>query len=1238
MRRLVVFLLFLVCLPLAGKAQIYFAENRGQWNDSVLFRADIPDGYLSVERNALVYTRFHTSNPDYFHHGPEKGDTFLVHNLRIELNGAGLHTQGVGEKKRPEYHNYYIGNDPSRWASRVALYEKVLLKEVYPGIDMELYSPDGRNVKYNFLVDAGADPSVIELHYLGASGLALQGGNLHIQTAAGEIQEMAPYAYQLAAKNTPDISVHYTLEGNTLRFAFPYGYQRSMPLVIDPVVVFSTFTGSSSDNFGFTATYDFLGHGFAGGDVRGSGYPSTPGVVQFTWHDGTNKQDNLMGDLPRDCAIMKLSPDGKTKVWATYIGGSRNEQPHSMVVDQSNDLLVLGSTFSSDFPNDGQGFSTTNQGSSDIFIVKISEDGTTLMGMTYIGGSGRDGLNGHRPGSNQTPNPSPLAFNFGDEFRGEIIVDKQDNVYIASCTQSSASMGFPVRNSFNTQFKGGQDGCVFKLSPDLRQVVWGGYIGGEDFETSYGVALDQSGNVFVCGGTSSSSLSFSSGGLHANYLGGTADGYVLKFSPNGMQILGGSFIGTTDYDQCHFVQVDKHDHVFLTGQTRGSIVIFPDGVYSEAQGGQFIYKLSNDLRTKEISTVYGTGIVRPQISPTAFLVDSCERIFVSGWGGQTNASPNGHGGNTAKMVTTPGTYDSTTDGSDFYLAVFSKNMGKLLYATFIGGGSGGNPLGEHVDGGTSRFDPQGIVYQSVCGGCGGRSDFPTTDDAYSRVNNSTNCNNALFKLDFENLNAQPQVKDTLIEVIATRRIDFSYYAYDDDEADSLFIQFQGEAVNGPAFPKPWITAPSGVWSVGSSKTDLSWQTNCAHLSLDTIKVRVLIRDKGCPDFKEDSATISIVVLPPPAPMPPQVVCMTFLADDAIKLSWKETDTSGYLSHYLLYKRVNGSPWMVIDTFYANEPQEVLDTDCPDNDQINYCYMVVGVNVCGTIGEESYEICSVDQHNKPIESTEIITTTVVNNSALYTTWFMSNEPDFRGYTLYKKYNDGKDDYAFVAYLPDQSDTSFEDPHVDVHHYSYCYALSVKDKCGNNSNRSNDGCSILLQGESVPFEHQLYWSPYSQWNNGVMTYHLWRRDDRVNDAVIQLGDNLFLNTLDTSLDYDWGGYWYKIVADELDGNNAVSQSNEIYLVQPPLLHVPTAFTRNNDGLNDVWGISDVFVRDYHLLVYNRWGEKLVDTHDKNYQWDGYFRTEDPFDNVFIWYVVYTGWDESTHTQKGTLTILR
>ena len=145
----------------------------------------------------------------------------------------------------------------------------------------------------------------------------------------------------------------------------------------------------------------------------------------------------------------------------------------------------------------------------------------------------------------------------------------------------------------------------------------------------------------------------------------------------------------------------------------------------------------------------GTGGAFPDISPSAFLVNNCGNIFVSGWGGATGTQQ----GSTFGLPTTPNAEQLSTDGNDFHLLVLFKDAVSLLYATFFGG-----PISnEHVDGGTSRFDKNGIVYQSVCGGCGGNSDYPTTPGVWSNTNNSSNCNNAVFKFDMSDIDAKLSV-------------------------------------------------------------------------------------------------------------------------------------------------------------------------------------------------------------------------------------------------------------------------------------------------------------------------------------------------------------------------------------------------------------------------------------------------------------------------------------------------
>src|SRR5690606_22543253 len=193
----------------------------------------------------------------------------------------------------------------------------------------------------------------------------------------------------------------------------------------------------------------------------------------------------------------------------------------------------------------------------------------------------------------------------------------------------------------------------------------------------------------------------------------------------------------------YFVQLDLMDEVYVVGSTLGAYPVTP-GKYSTAAGMQFLHKFSNDLSTSIWSTRIGsTG--NENLSLTAFLVSNCGQIYFAAWGSSTNGSGMaGVFGSTTGLPVTPDAFQSSTDGGDFWLIMLEPEATALGYATFFGGSSP-----EHVDGGTSRFDKEGIVYHAVCAGCGGNSSYPTTPGAWSNTNNSTNCNLGVFKIDFE---------------------------------------------------------------------------------------------------------------------------------------------------------------------------------------------------------------------------------------------------------------------------------------------------------------------------------------------------------------------------------------------------------------------------------------------------------------------------------------------------------
>ena len=401
-----------------------------------------------------------------------------------------------------------------------------------------------------------------------------------------------------------------------------------------------------------------------------------------------------------------------------------------------------------------------------------------------MGGSANDGLN----------LSDSLNYNYADVFRGEIITDDANNIYVASSTLSS---DFSVTSgAFQSVNAWSQDGCVFKLSSDLSTLLLSSYIGGTGDDAAYSLKLNNLGEVVLTGGTGSFDFPTSSGGLFPNYQLGESDGWILKLNSLGSSILAGTYLGTPEYDQAYFIDTDSDNNIYVVGQTEGSYPITPITVYSDSNSGQFLHKLTSDLSTTVFSTTFGTSSGEVDIALSAFLVNECNYIFVSGWGGQTNVIQGGATFSTTfGLPITSNAVQSTTDGSDYYLAMFGENADTLKFATFFGGSNSN----DHVDGGTSRFDKRGIVYQAVCASCGPEfDDFPTTTGAYSDATDPTvNCNLGVFKLDLSSLTVDADVYTTPyycigesihFQNLSNGGVSFAWY-FGDGDTSNLFEPF-----------------------------------------------------------------------------------------------------------------------------------------------------------------------------------------------------------------------------------------------------------------------------------------------------------------------------------------------------------------------------------------------------------------------------------------------------------------
>ncbi len=678
-------------------------------------------------------------------------------------------TKGVivsPDKALPTYNNYFLGNDKSKWKGDCKIYQAVTYKNMYPDIDVRYYT-DAGTLKYDIIVRPGGNINDIALKYEGVDKLEVRNKELVIGTSVGEIKELYPYTYQVQNGTRQTLDCKYVVNGNVVRFKIK-DYLPNETIVIDPTLIFASFTGSTTDNWGYTATPGPDGSFFAGGISFGSGFPVSLGAFDQTFNGGVDEDSNG----PYDIAIIKLSPDGVNRIYATYIGGSGNEQPHSMMCDAGGNLVIAGR--SNSFSNQD---ATKNYpiliprigpvGGYDIVVTKFNATGTSLIGSVAIGGSNDDGVNIRK--KFDTPDGAETTRrNYGDDARSEVMLDGGNNIFVVSCTQSS---NFPVAGSpIQTVFGGGkQDGVILKFNANLSTRIFSTFFGGIGSDACFVLSINPlTGNLYVAGGTSSTNLPGNKTGvINPAFQGGEVDGFVTQILPDGSGIIKTTYLGTSGNDLVYGIQFDKFGFPYVTGTTSGVWTV-SNAAFSNPGGKQFISKMLPDLSAFVYSTVFGTNSPIPNISITAFLVDRCQNVYVSGWGGKFNHDRGYPNAGTNGLPVTGDAIQAGTDGNDFYFFVLEKNAVRQLFGSFYGQRGG---FDDHVDGGTSRFDANGIIYQAICANCGGRSNpavvFPTTPGVWAPRNGSNNCNEAAVKIEMNFGGIGASIKTTINGVIDT---------------------------------------------------------------------------------------------------------------------------------------------------------------------------------------------------------------------------------------------------------------------------------------------------------------------------------------------------------------------------------------------------------------------------------------------------------------------------------------
>ena len=460
----------------------------------------------------------------------------------------------------------YFNGSPDRWATGVPAFTAVTYPQLWPGIDLTYTGRDGR-LKYEFVVHPGADPSQIRLAYRGAGAPALNpGGDLVLTTPAGAVTDERPYTYQQVGGARQQVASAYALgEGGAHTYGFAVGhYDTTLPLVIDPaVLVRSGYIGSTGFEHALGAATDASGSLYVTGETNGTeaSFPVTVGPD--TGYNGTG-----------DAFVAKITPDGSGFAYVGYIGGNGFDQGMGIAVDGTGAAYISGMTGSTEatFPVTGGPDTTYNGGERDAFVAKVSPDGAGLEYAGYIGGAAND-----------------LA-------RG-IAVDSTGAAYLTGQTNSTEAT-FPVAGGVDNTYNGGaNDAFVAKVNPDGTGLQYAGYIGGNDDDLGFGLAIDAAGAAYVSGQAASTQATFPvATGPDLTFNGGFFDAFVTKVNPGGSGLAYSGYIGGNGLDGSYAIAVDSAGAAYLTGGTISAGATFPvagglDATYNGGLTDAFVAKV-----------------------------------------------------------------------------------------------------------------------------------------------------------------------------------------------------------------------------------------------------------------------------------------------------------------------------------------------------------------------------------------------------------------------------------------------------------------------------------------------------------------------------------------------------------------------------------------------------------------------------------------------------------------------
>ncbi|HKW62503.1 MAG TPA: choice-of-anchor D domain-containing protein [Candidatus Acidoferrum sp.] len=496
--------------------------------------------------------------------------------MRLRFVGSNGAARVSGSGQLPGKVNYLIGADPRKWRSNIPTYARVQYEDIYPGVGVVYYGTPGR-LEYDLLIDHGVDPRSITLECEGANLVKIDPqGNLRIMLAGGEVRLGKPHMYQITTgEGRKSIVGGYVLDANG-RIKLQVGkYDRNQPLIVDPVLTYSTYLGGSGYDAGTAIAVDNSGNAYVTGFTRSPNFPVTSGSLQTKC--GTTGTCN---GYFWDAFVTKLNASGQV-IYSTFLGGSGNDMGKAIALDAAGAVYVTGQTFSSDFPTTAGAFKTIYGGAGDAFVAKLSPSGSALEYSTYLGGSGTDNAEG-------------------------IAVDAGGNAYVTGQTYST---DFPTANPIQSSNGGKQDADAFvtEINSSGSGLVYSTYLGGSNMDWGIAIALDSGGDAYVVGFTRSTdfpvlgSLQPGCGGCP-----GFADAFVAQLAPNGGALLHSTYLGGGGDDHGTGIAVDSNGNIYVTGFTYSTDFPITPGAYqtslASGKSAAFVTKIAPGFSSLTFST------------------------------------------------------------------------------------------------------------------------------------------------------------------------------------------------------------------------------------------------------------------------------------------------------------------------------------------------------------------------------------------------------------------------------------------------------------------------------------------------------------------------------------------------------------------------------------------------------------------------------------------------------------